>query len=731
MTSISRVPDVSPAAYSSPLDHLLHHFERVRLWLRRYLLIYPERQTTSEGEPSHLYVSRAEMERFLGTRPPGDLAELVAIEGDLERLEAQIQERVEVSSLEGVLLPLEELRASFQLSNDGLNLLIAALAPEFEAAFTRAYTHAWCDFTQKRTTVGFLLELLGRYPEDRDRIRGALDEVEPLVRYRLIEFRNPSVWGDSAPLIHRYVKVADRIVKYLRGQVEPPPTEYGSFARLRWPQRTIESVLVPEATKQQLRHLLTSGYRSKKRALRIFFYGPQGCGKKSLAEAFAGEMSRPVLLLDLQQVPLSPEAYYLSLVSILREAQLHGADIYVDHGEVWREEKDHELVIRLFSEALQWYPGTVYFSADQALPWLNKHLSDFVSVQVPYPTSEVQRELWLRFLPPDLPLAGGLDVDEIVKRYSLAGGGIRQSVHEVVERLRLRDRKDHKIYRDELYTSIRNNLKHQLGDLAIAISNAYDWTDLILPDETKEKLEGILNYFRHQAMIMRDWGFGGKLLYGKGLSALFSGPSGTGKSMAAAIIARKLGMEMFQIDLSRVVNKYIGETEKNLGKIFDEASRGQAVLLFDEADSLFSKRTEVKSSTDRYANLEVNYLLQRMEHFEGISILTTNLESALDEAFTRRIRFRIKFPFPDAEQRALLWKSMVPPEAPVDSSLDLDWIAKDYDMAGGNIKKALVRAAILAAERGVGLSYGIIKEAADKEFTEMGKVVRKGTADEY
>jgi SpoVK/Ycf46/Vps4 family AAA+-type ATPase len=229
-----------------------------------------------------------------------------------------------------------------------------------------------------------------------------------------------------------------------------------------------------------------------------------------------------------------------------------------------------------------------------------------------------------------------------------------------------------------------------------------------------------LNYAAHRAKIFSEWGFDRKLPYGRGLSALFAGPPGTGKTMICSLLAKELGLELYRIDLSQVVNKYIGETEKNLGRVFDEAARGQVMLLFDEADSLFAKRTEVKSSHDRYANLEVNYLLQRMESHEGVVVMTTNSETAIDPAFRRRIRFRIRFPAPDEAQRLQLWLGMMPCEAQVAPGVDLKAIALRFPLAGGNIMNALVRAATAATADGGAIQQHHLLRAAELEYAEMG-----------
>ncbi len=250
------------------------------------------------------------------------------------------------------------------------------------------------------------------------------------------------------------------------------------------------------------------------------------------------------------------------------------------------------------------------------------------------------------------------------------------------------------------------------------------WDDLVLPAKTLSSLEDLIAQYRNQNQVFSDWGFSSKVPYGRGLSALFHGPPGTGKTMVAGVIARALGLELYKIDLSRVVDKYIGETEKNLGRIFDEASRSRAILLFDEADSLFSKRTAVKSSHDRYANLETNYLLQRIESFEGVCLLTSNFEKSIDDAFKRRLRFKIAFPFPDKVERAKLWKCMLPEQAEISGEINFKRLADVFEMTGGHIKNAMLRGAFAAARGGVVISDEVLYDAALDEYREMDKLVR-------
>jgi SpoVK/Ycf46/Vps4 family AAA+-type ATPase len=222
---------------------------------------------------------------------------------------------------------------------------------------------------------------------------------------------------------------------------------------------------------------------------------------------------------------------------------------------------------------------------------------------------------------------------------------------------------------------------------------------------------------------MDEWGFDGKLSLGKGVTALFSGPSGTGKTMAAEIIAHELGLDLYKIDLSTVVSKYIGETEKNLNRIFDAAENANAILFFDEADALFGKRSEVRDSHDRYANIEISYLLQKMDQFEGTAVLATNLMQNLDDAFVRRLTFTVSFPFPDEDSRRDIWRTIWPHQAPLDAGIRFDELARRYKLSGGSIKNVAVGAAFLAAQDGGRVTTEHITHAARREYQKIGKVM--------
>jgi SpoVK/Ycf46/Vps4 family AAA+-type ATPase len=275
----------------------------------------------------------------------------------------------------------------------------------------------------------------------------------------------------------------------------------------------------------------------------------------------------------------------------------------------------------------------------------------------------------------------------------------------------------------DLFAAARIQSGNDLATLARKVLPKATWNDLILPPDQLSQVRAICQQVKYQHIVYGQWGFGQKLSLGKGLNALFSGPPGTGKTMTAEVVANELGLDLYKIDLSQIVSKYIGETEKNLNRIFTAAEQTNAILFFDEADALFGKRSEVKDAHDRYANIEIAYLLQKMEEYEGITILTTNLMQNLDDAFTRRIRFIVEFPFPEAEYRLEIWRHIFPSATPISDEVNFETIAQRFKLAGGNIRNIALAAAFLAAEAGQSVGTPHLLQAIRQEFQKMGRFV--------
>jgi len=274
---------------------------------------------------------------------------------------------------------------------------------------------------------------------------------------------------------------------------------------------------------------------------------------------------------------------------------------------------------------------------------------------------------------------------------------------------------------------VRQTRDERLGQFARRVDRLASWSNVVLAPDILDSLRELISRVRHGRLVYDTWGMNRTMHSARGLTALFQGPPGTGKTLVAGVIARELGLDLYQVDLSKVMSKWIGETERNLAAIFDAAEDGQVVLLFDEADSLFAKRTEVRSSNDRYANLEVNYLLQRLDSFEGIAILTTNSGTSIDQAFKRRLSFRLSFPFPDEDTRAQLWRAHLPAQLPTAGPLTFEALARKYQLSGGYIRNACLRAAFLAAQDDRPLQQHHLERAVALEFAELGKLSSSGS----
>jgi len=354
---------------------------------------------------------------------------------------------------------------------------------------------------------------------------------------------------------------------------------------------------------------------------------------------------------------------------------------------------------------------------------------EMVALRVPKPDADAQREMWRQALSSMKNSLNG-HVEAIVQQFDFGPQAIPKAVAAGKVRASLRTADgEGELSADDLWQACREQTGWHLDELAQHITPCYTWEDIVLPEDTFRQLQEIAAQVANRPRVYEAWGFGAQLKRGRGISVLFSGPSGTGKTMAAEVLANHLKLDLYRVDLAGVVSKYIGETEKNLRGVFDAAEQSGAILFFDEADALFGKRTEVKDSHDRYANIEVNYLLQRMEDHRGLAILATNRKSSLDRAFMRRLRFLVDFPFPGAEGRRNIWRKVFPHQMPVDG-LDYDSLSR-LELAGGNIRNIALNAAFLAASEGGPLCMAHIVGAARREYAKIDKMVTEGEWGSY
>jgi SpoVK/Ycf46/Vps4 family AAA+-type ATPase len=350
--------------------------------------------------------------------------------------------------------------------------------------------------------------------------------------------------------------------------------------------------------------------------------------------------------------------------------------------------------------------------------------------ELPKPDYDQRLALWQQHLAA-LPQSADLSFSAVASKFTLTDGQINAAAQQVAAALKTRPPDEQLVTGDDLHQAARWCSNQALRELARKIEPKHSWSDAILSPLCARQLHEMYLSVKHRHVVYSQWGFDDKLAYGKGVTALFYGPSGTGKTMVAGILARELGLDLYQIDLSTVVSKYIGETEQNLSRIFHAAEASNAILFFDEADALFGKRSEVKDARDRYANIEVAYLLQKMEEYDGIAILATNLHGNMDEAFARRLHHTVEFKQPDVRMREQLWRGVFPAQTPLSPQLDFTFLARQFDLSGGNIRNAALSAAFLAADADQPVSMEMIVTAIARELQKMGKLSTRDVFQHY
>ncbi|WP_436926392.1 ATP-binding protein [Halosimplex amylolyticum] len=438
----------------------------------------------------------------------------------------------------------------------------------------------------------------------------------------------------------------------------------------------------------------------------------------------ATALDRPVVRADASRLFASDCADPVDRVH--REARLRDAVVHLTNVDRLDDETDGDAGVEALAREFAGFPDHVFLSGERE--WrpprdLDSHA--VAALHLPRPGYERREELWERRAA-DLPVA--VDTADLAATFALTRGRIDDAVAQA------RRGGDDGLSPDAIYDACRAQSRETLGDLAVRTEPTYTWDDIVLPDDELRQLRAVAAHVSHRGTVYADWGFADRFSLGTGLNVLFSGPSGTGKTMAAEIIAGEAGLDLFKIDLASVVSKYIGETEKHLKRIFDEAEHSDALLFFDEADALFGERSEVSDSHDRYANVEVSYLLQRMEEHDGAVIMTTNLEENIDDAFQRRINRTVEFPRPDRGSRYAIWRSIFPEDTPV-GDLDYEFLSS-FDLTGGSVKNVALTAAFLAADDGGAEGEGRVEmkhvvRALRRELQKTGRLVSAEEFGEY
>jgi len=722
---VGEAPGFKPEPFQSGIEHLLAELERLALALHMEILRLRAARLLNEDNFRGLYIAEEQVDAILYARhhtpssAPPEMQQLATRRAEMER-------NIAARSAAAGELPLDRLAHLYSLSKLERDALLLSVAPEVDSRFETLFSYAQNDVTRKRPTVGLVLRLLACNAADRLRLRALFSPEGSLLQAPLIRF-SEEARESEVPSLSRSIRGEDRIVDFL---LEQPNVDsrLRSFTTFVQTARPLASLHLPEALRQGLRQavefLQTEGGI-------LFFHGATGAGKRAVAEALSAAAERRLVVADVRHAQAAGMPFREILTLLLREAMLLKANLLLTHAGTLPDEQA-PLHRKTLADSMEGARLILFIASDAPSSLSEGELPCARSTfEFPVPCFSDRKSLWQEAIEATGCAADPGSPAALANQFALTGGQIYGACSMAKTLAQLRNLDPASLLRTDFEAAARAQSNHGLRQRAQKISTVQDWTDLVLPQRTMQQLQDVCAAEKYRSVIYSEWGFERRLMHGRGLNALFSGPSGTGKTMSAAIVARELGLDLYKIDLSSVISKYIGETEKHLSQIFRQAQSSNAILFFDEADALFGKRAEVNDPRDRYANMEVSYLLQKMEEYEGIVILATNFRKNMDDAFTRRIQYIVEFPFPEASYRERIWRNLVPATAPVDADVDFAFLGRQFEIAGGNIRNAVLAAAFLAAREGTEIRMRHFVLATSRELQKMGKLPSRSDFREY
>ncbi len=661
--------------------HLLERVSGVEARVRRAIARHRAADDDADDRFRGLYISDSEIDGLLskGRRTPS------ALDEDAIRFLRRVEEMADLAQAKGADLRLRRLASAFGLDELDVELLLVALAPDVDPRFERLYAYLHDDVSRRRASTGLALDLCGTPVTQR----GRLGPLGRLVLDGLLVVEEL-----DRPFLTRPLRVPDRVTAHLLGDDAPDPV----IADVLAAQVNVNG---PVADPSVLARALMAGVRL------VYLREPPGGAGVALAVSALKTLQIPAMVLDLSRLLPDDDMKELGLRAA-REARLRGCVLVADPLDALAERGPDAV------HSLAECRSTIVLVGSPTWDprWAREPP---LLLEASIPTASVRRDLWRRQIGGD----GASDADpaEVTMQFRLNP----EQIWRAAQAARLQAQAAGRPMSDEdLRAGARAQNAAGLERLARRIEPRAVWDDLVLPAPVLTQLRELVARVRRREVVLDDWGMGRASSKGRGIKALFAGDSGTGKTMSAEVVAAALGLDLYVIDLATVVDKYIGETEKNLDRIFREADRVNGVLLFDEADALFGKRSEVKDAHDRYANVEVAYLLQRMELFEGLAILTTNLRSNLDEAFARRLDAIVDFPMPEDEDRRQLWLRNLPADVPRADDIDVGFLASAFRISGGNIRNIALGAAYLAADAGRPVAMRDLIRATEREYRKLG-----------
>ena len=731
--------------YTSSEEHLWDALCRIDQLVRAQTVRW--RRTIADHKPENLWgmvcVTDAEVKAYLRTPfyPPTALPAALrhALEGYWERaqtLDRNINERM-VQTPENIVLRLKRLQTLFGLSALECDILLVCLLSELDARYRRLYGYLMDDASRTRPTLELVWQILYPCASRAALLRSACEKTAPLISNHLLV--KDGTAGDGEVLSMSALKVDDRIVDYLLenetidarlAKAMSHPTEPVAWDRL---------IVTPEhiARLQALAENWLHGHGEGGGRAVVFLLGRYGSGRLKAAQAICTATETPLLVVDAVKALNTADSWAPVVDLAYREAALLNAALYWSTVDTLLDEKQPPARWEYLTAKAEGFQGLTFLASRTFWnPAGRFHKTPFLRLAFRVPDYHLRRTLWETYLPPadefgDPTPDRAVLVELLANGFQLTEGQIQDAVAAARWQALQRNPENPQITGEGLHEGCRRQSGRRLATMARRIEPRTELTfdDLVILETSKRQLDELRQRIRLRGKVYTGMGFEQRLSLGKGLIALFTGSSGTGKTMAGELLAREQGVDLYKVDLSAVVSKYVGETEKNLSRVFAEAEDANAIIFFDEADALFGKRGEVKEAQDRWANMEVNYLLQRVEEYAGVVILTSNLRQNIDEAFMRRIHVIVEFPFPDADARLRILSGMFPSNVRRPPDDDLRQLAEKFKLSGGSFKNIVVDAAFRALagakDESPEITLRHLAIATAREYQKLGKPLTK------
>ncbi|MCG8353896.1 MAG: AAA family ATPase [Chloroflexales bacterium] len=742
------LPVLPAGPYNSSAEHLRDELCRIDQLVRAQTVRWW--MTIAVDKPEHLWgmvhVTDAEVARYIQSPfwlppdLPSDLENALAGYWQTATDLAQaIEQRLEQTppALRSSLR-LARLSEIFTLSVLQRDLLLVCLLPEIDARYRRLFGYLQDDASRSQPTVELALQILDPIIASREDAWNALYAGSALVDQHLLLLGDAR--GDEA-LPAQSVRLDGRIAGYL---LDSDTIDERLRDLAIWPSELAWSELSSAAEHLERLQALAAWWREQRQDDRfgaaLLLHGPYGSGRLAAARAICTQATTTLLVIDAERALRAPSGWERIVDLAYREARLQNAALFWAGCEPMLDREQSRHPWDYLVAAAEQFNGLTFLASHTTWDPIGRFRTPtrtFLRLAFPMPDYQVRRALWEKRLPPaaalsEPPSDPDLLAAMLANSFQLTEGQIVDAVANAYSQAQMRHPQQPRLTPDDLYEGCRRQTGQRLINMARLIEPRTDLTfdDLILPKPNKRQLDELRRRIRYRSQLYSGLGFERRLSLGKGLITLFTGSSGTGKTMAAELLAREQGVDLYKIDLSAVVSKYVGETEKNLNRVFAEAEDANAILFFDEADALFGKRGEVKEARDKWANMETNFLLQRVEEYTGVVILASNLRQNFDEAFMRRIHVIVEFPFPEPEARLRIWQGMFPPGIQRPADDDLATLAAQFRLAGGSIKNIVVDAAFRALAEADGAAPNVTMRhliaGTVREYQKLGKPITKG-----